>query len=71
MDRLKYFIGEETGIGELEGFKTISLIKNTLIEEQGEEYFELFMYYLKNFKDIIESKKARNKKKVKDKNEKK
>ena len=29
------------------------------------------MYYLKNFKDIIESKKARNKKKVKDKNEKK
>jgi len=70
LDCLKYFRGEETGIGELEGFKTISSIKNTLIEEQGEEYFELFMYYLKNFKDIIESKKARNKKKVKDKNEK-
>ena len=65
LDCLKYFRGEETGIVELEGFKTISSIKDTLIEEQGEEYFDLFMYYLKNFKDIIESKKARNKKKLK------
>ena len=65
LDCLKYFRGEETGIGELEGFKTISSIKETLIEEQGEEYFDLFMYYLKNFKDIIESKKARKKKKLK------
>ena len=40
------------------------MIKNTLIEEQGEEYFELFMYYLKNFKDIIESKKQETKKKL-------
>ena len=65
LDCLKYFRGEETGIGELEGFKTISSIKETLIEEQGEEYFDLFMYYMKNFKDIIESKKARKKKKLK------
>ena len=65
LDCLKYFRGEETDIGELEGFKTISSIKETLIEEQGEEYFDLFMYYLKNFKDIIESKKARKKKKLK------
>ena len=65
LDCLKYFRGEETGIGELEGFKTISSFKETLIEEQGEEYFDLFMYYMKNFKDIIESKKARKKKKLK------
>ena len=71
MDCLKYFRGEETGIRELEGFKTISSIKDTLFEEHREEYFDLFMYYLKNLKDIIESKKARKKKKVKDKNAKK
>ena len=65
LDCLKYFRGEESGIGELEGFKTISSIKETLVEEHGGEYFDLFMYYLKNFKDIIESKKARNKKKLK------
>ena len=53
-DCLKYFRGEKTGIRELEGFKTISSIKETLIEEHGEEYFVLFMYYLKNFKNIIE-----------------
>ena len=65
MDCLKYFRGEKTGIRELEGFKTISSIKETLIEEHGEEYFVLFIYYLKNFKDIIESKKERKKKKLK------
>ena len=39
--------------------------KDEIIEEYGEEYFDLFVYYLKNFRDIIESKKARNKKKLK------
>ena len=65
MDCLKCFRGEETGIEELDGFKTVSSIKDDLIEEYGEEYFDLFVYYLKNFRDIIESKKARNKKKLK------
>ena len=65
LDCLKYFRGEETGIEELDGFKTVSSIKDALIEEHGEEYFDLFMYYLKNFRDIVESKKARNKKKLK------
>ena len=65
MDCLKCFRGEETGIEELDEFKTVASIKDDLIEEYGEEYFDLFVYYLKNFRDIIESKNARNKKKLK------
>ena len=65
IDCLKCFRGEETGIEELDGFKTVSSIKDEFIEEYGEEYFDLFVYYLKNFRDIVESKKARNKKKLK------
>ena len=65
LDCLKCFRGEETGSEELDGFKTVSSIKDDLIEEYGEEYFDLFMYYLNNFRDIVESKKARNKKKLK------
>ena len=62
---LKYFRGEKTEIEELDEFKTVASIKDDLIEEYGEEYFDLFVYYLKNFRDIAESKKARNKKKLK------
>ena len=65
MDCLKCFRGEETGIEELDEFKTVASIKDDLIEEYGEEYFDLFVYFLKNFRDIIENKKARNKKKLK------
>ena len=39
----KCFRGEETGIEELDEFKTVSSIKDDLIEEYGEEYFDLFV----------------------------
>ena len=62
MDCVKCFIGEKTDISELDGFKSISSIKENLVEEHGEEYVEMLIYYLKNFKDIIDNKKSRNKK---------
>ena len=67
LDCLKYFRGEETGIEELEGFETFSSIKDQLIEKNGNDYVDLLFFYLKNFKDIIDNKKPRNKKKVKGK----
>ena len=65
LDCLKYFRGEETHIEELEGFETFSSIKEMLIEKYGEDYVDLLSFYLNNFKDIIDNKKPRNKKKVK------
>ena len=65
LDCLNRFRGEKIGINELDGFRDILSIKETLIEEYGEEYVDLLIYYLKNFKEIIDNKKARNKNKSK------
>ena len=37
----------------------------TLIEKDGKEYVDLFIYYLQNFKQILENKKPRNTKSIK------
>ena len=64
-DCLRYFRGDEIYIEELNGFKKFSSIKETLIEKDGKEYVDLFIYYLQNFKQILENKKPRNTKSIK------
>ena len=43
--------------------KQISAIKEELITEHGNEYFEIFINYLQNFEDIINNKTARKRRK--------
>ena len=54
---LNYFIGIET-YNELIGFKNFFSIKDSLIKNQGEEYVNMMIHYLKNFKDLINKKKG-------------
>ena len=69
IDCLKYFREdkEALNIGELNGLKQISSIKEELIMEHGTEYFETFINYLQNFEDIINNKRARKRRKEKNK----
>ena len=69
IDCLKYFREDKEAlkIGELTGLKKISAIKEELIKEHGNEYFEIFINYLQNFEDIINNKRERKKRKEKDK----
>ena len=65
IDCLKYFREDKEAlkIGELNGLKKISSIKEKLIKEHGTEYFETFINYLQNFEDIINNKRARKRRK--------
>ena len=65
IDCLKYFSEDKEAlkIGELTGLKKISAIKEELIKEHGNEYFETFINYLQNFEDIINNKRARKRRK--------
>ena len=69
IDCLKYFREDKEAlkIGELNGLKQISSIKEELIMEHGTEYFETFINYLQNFEDIINNKRARKRRKEKNK----
>ena len=69
IDCLRYFREDKEAlkIGELTGLKKISAIKEELITEHGNEYFETFIYYLQNFEDIINNKRARKRRKEKNK----
>ena len=69
IDCLKYFREdkEALNIGELNGLKQISSIKEELIMKHGNEYFETFINYLQNFEDIINNKRARKRRKEKNK----
>lgn len=69
IDCLKYFSEDKEAlkIGELTGLKKISAIKEELIKEHGNEYFETFINYLQNFEDIINNKRARKRRKEKNK----
>ena len=69
IDCLKYFREDKEAllIGELHGLKKISSIKEELITEHGNEYFETFVNYLHNFEEIINNKRGR--KRSKEKNE--
>ena len=58
---LKHFTGQFY-INELNGLKNFSQIKDDILmknPEDGEKYFEILDYYLKNYEEIINSKKAR------------
>jgi len=63
IDCLKYFREDKEAlkIGELIGLKQISTIKEELIKEHGNKYFEAFINYLHNFEDIINNKRGRKK----------
>ena len=65
LDCLRYFRGDEIYIKELNGFKKFSSIKEALIEKDGKDYVDLLIYYLQNFKQILENKKPRNSKTIK------
>ncbi len=69
IDCLRYFREDKEAlkIGELNGLKKISSIKEELIMEHGTDYFEIFKNYLQNFEDIINNKRARKRKKKKNK----
>ena len=62
LDCLKYF-REEASNEELNGFMRISIIKELLIKQHGKDYFDLLENYLNNYEEIINNKKARNRRK--------
>ena len=57
---LNFFIEKEY-FKELDGFTRFSSIKESILKKQGKAYVELLEYYLNNFKEIINKKKARKK----------
>ena len=57
---LNFFIGKKF-IKELDGFTTFESIKDSILKKQGKDYVELLEYYLNNFEEIINKKKARKK----------
>ena len=64
LDCLKCFLDEENNLEELNGFKKMSDIKDSLIEQYGKNYVEMLVHYLNNFENIINNKKGRKPKKI-------
>ena len=62
-DCLDYFIDNKNNNKKLEGFVKFSSIKESLIQQEGKNYIDAFIYFLKNFKDIINNKKSRRRNK--------
>ena len=57
-DCLKNFRGD-TNLEELKGFKNLDFVKEEIVkksEENGEEYFKYFAYYIKNYEKLINKK---------------
>ena len=67
IDCLKYFREDKEAllIGELNGLKKISSIKEELITEHGNDYVDTFINYLQNFEEIINNKRGRKRRKEK------
>ena len=55
MDCLTFFRGDKY-FEELEGLKNLESVKQDLMIENGEEYANHFVYYIKNYEDIINKK---------------
>ena len=51
-DCLKNFRGEKK-LEELEGFKSLASVKNQLLKENGIEYVNHFVYFIKNFEKML------------------
>jgi hypothetical protein len=62
-DCLDYFMVNKNNNKKLEGFVKFSSIKESLIQQEGKNYIDAFIYFLKNFKDIINNKKSRRRNK--------
>ena len=62
-DCLDYFIDNKNNNKKLEGFVKFSSIKESLIQQEGKNYIDAFIYFLKNFKNIINNKKSRRRNK--------
>ena len=62
-DCLDYFMDNKNNNKKLEGFIKFSSIKESLIQQEGKNYIDAFIYFLKNFKDIINNKKSRRRNK--------
>ena len=72
LEYLNYFMSSETcnlnNNSILYGFKDFSSIKDSLIQNNDEDYVNALIEYLKNFEEIINKKRSRNsKKKLKEK----
>ena len=62
-DCLDYFMDNKNNNKKLEGFVKFSSIKESLIQQEGKKYIDAFIYFLKNFKNIINNKKSRRRNK--------
>ena len=51
-DCLKNFRGDKK-LEELEGFKSLASVKNQLLKENGIEYVNHFVYFIKNFEKML------------------
>ena len=52
-DCLTFFRGDKKDFKELEGLKDLESVKQHLMKENGEEYANHFVYYIKNYENII------------------
>ena len=62
-DCLEYFVDDKNNNKKLEGFVKFSSIKKSLIQQDGKNYIDSFIYFLKHFKEIINNKKSRRRNK--------
>lgn len=61
LECLQYFIDDSNNNDKLKGFIKFSDIKESLLKQHGKKYIDAFIFFLKNFKEIINNKKSRKK----------
>ena len=61
LECLQYFTDDSNNNTKLKGFIKFSDIKESLLKQHEKKYIDAFIFFLKNFKEIINNKKSRKK----------
>ena len=61
LDCLHYFMDNNDNNEKLNGFIKFSTIKESLLKQHGKKYIDAFVFFLKNFREIINNKRSRKK----------
>jgi hypothetical protein len=61
LDCLQYFMDDNDNNEKLNGFIKFSTIKESILKKHEKRYIDAFIYFLRNFKEIINNKRSRKK----------
>ena len=61
LECLQYFMDDNDNNEKLNGFIKFSTIKESLLKKHDKRYIDAFIYFLRNFKEIINNKRSRKK----------